>query len=130
MWKQERNNKSAKSKKPTFSLCCCVGEVELPKFRHPPSYLASLLMGSANARHFRNNIRAYNCMFAYTSLGGNINKLINKGNAPFCFSLTGQNHYHFGSLMPEKGKPPRFCQLYFYDTENEVNNRISAVEKK
>ncbi|GKE09362.1 hypothetical protein Tco_1412913 [Tanacetum coccineum] len=29
-----------------------------------------------------------------------------------------------GSLCPTKGDPPRFLQLYIYDTENEVANRM------
>ncbi|GJT29014.1 DNA helicase PIF1, ATP-dependent [Tanacetum coccineum] len=29
-----------------------------------------------------------------------------------------------GSLLPDEGKPPMFSQLYIYDTENEVQNRI------
>lgn len=29
--------------------------------------------------------------------------------------------------MPTAGQSPKFCQLYIYDTENEVHNRIDAV---
>ncbi|GJW33881.1 hypothetical protein Tco_0053913 [Tanacetum coccineum] len=30
-----------------------------------------------------------------------------------------------GSLCPADGEPPRFLQLYIYDTDNEVDNRLS-----
>ncbi|KAI9091201.1 hypothetical protein K1719_028265 [Acacia pycnantha] len=33
------------------------------------------------------------------------------------------------SLLPENGAKPVYSQLYIYDTENEVENRISAVSK-
>nr|GEV59534.1 helitron helicase-like domain-containing protein [Tanacetum cinerariifolium] len=49
-------------------------------------------------RHFLENIRAYIQMFSMTSLG---------------------------SLCPAEGAPPRFLQLYIYDTDNEVDNRMS-----
>ena len=32
-----------------------------------------------------------------------------------------------GSLKPKEGDSPKFCQLYVYDTENEIKNRMNAV---
>lgn len=110
---------------PTFSICCAGGQIKLPAVKQPPPYLASLLFG--HSRHFRDSSKVYNSMFSFTSLGGNVDKLINKnGRAPFCFKLGGQNHHQMGSLIPIEGRRPQFCQLYFYDTDNEVNNRMSA----
>ncbi|XP_074327314.1 uncharacterized protein LOC141665237 [Apium graveolens] len=31
------------------------------------------------------------------------------------------------SLKPKDGQPAKFCQLYVYDTENEIENRMNAV---
>lgn len=42
----------------------------------------------------------------------------------------GQNHHKIGSLMPTPGQTAKFAQLYIYDTENEVSNRIKAISKK
>nr|GEZ88770.1 helitron helicase-like domain-containing protein [Tanacetum cinerariifolium] len=53
--------------------------------------------------HFMKNIRAYNQMFSMTSLGARVDESINIA----------------------EGDPPRFLQLYIYDTENEVDNRMS-----
>ncbi|XP_075088408.1 uncharacterized protein LOC142170407 [Nicotiana tabacum] len=39
--------------------------------------------------------------------------------------MSGQNYHHIGSLLPEIGKKPQFAQLYIYDTENEISNRMS-----
>ena len=33
----------------------------------------------------------------------------------------------FGSLIPDDGDTPKFCQLYIYDTANEVSNRLRWV---
>ncbi|GJU76542.1 ATP-dependent DNA helicase PIF1 [Tanacetum coccineum] len=35
-----------------------------------------------------------------------------------------------GSLLPTEGVPPRYAQLYFFDTQNEIRNRMSALMEK
>lgn len=63
----------------------------------------------------------------FTSLGGKIQSSINNGSSPYTFLLHGQNYHLLGSLLPEEGTTPKFSQLYIYDTENEVRNRMRAV---
>jgi hypothetical protein len=41
------------------------------------------------------------------------------------FIIAGQNYHRIGTLMPSEGERPKFAQLYIYDTENEVQNRLS-----
>ncbi|XP_074341985.1 uncharacterized protein LOC141679383 [Apium graveolens] len=127
MWNEERNNKSCPRKEPTFSMCCRNGQIHLPKERSPPEPLASLLLGGEKLRHFKQYIRVYNCMFQFTSTGGKIDNSINRGSSPYCFRLQGQNYHLVGSLVPLDGSSPKFCQLYIYDTQNEVENRINAM---
>jgi hypothetical protein len=76
---------------------------------------------------FRLGIRIYNSLFAFTSLGGSVDNSVNNGSAPYVFRLNGQNHHRIGSLIPVDGQRPKFAQLYIYDTENEVTNRIGSV---
>ncbi|GJY36445.1 DNA helicase [Tanacetum coccineum] len=38
---------------------------------------------------------------------------------------SGQLYHWIGSLCPAEGERPRFLQLYIYDTDNEVDNRMS-----
>ncbi|XP_074374279.1 uncharacterized protein LOC141714673 [Apium graveolens] len=127
IWNEERNNKSCPLKEPTFSVCCRNGQIHLPKKRPPPEPLASLLLGGEKSRHFKQYIRVYNCMFQFTSTGGKIDNSINRGSSPYCFHLQGQNYHLVGSLVPLDGSSPKFCQLYIYDTQNEVENRINAM---
>ncbi|XP_074342032.1 uncharacterized protein LOC141679429 [Apium graveolens] len=127
MWNEERNNKSCPRKEPTFSMCCRNGQIHLPKERPPPEPLASLLLGGEKSRHFKQYIRVYNCMFQFTSRGGKIDNSINRGSSPYYFRLQGQNYHLVGSLVPLDGSSPKFCQLYIYDTQNEVENRINAM---
>ncbi|XP_074327785.1 uncharacterized protein LOC141665699 [Apium graveolens] len=127
MWNEERNNKSCLRKEPTFSMCCRKGQIHLPKERPPPKPLASLLLGGEKSRHFKQYIRVYNCMFQFTSSGGKIDNSINRGSSPYCFRLQGQNYHLVGSLVPLDGSSPKFCQLYIYDTQNKIENRINAM---
>ncbi|XP_073152320.1 uncharacterized protein [Henckelia pumila] len=62
-------------------------------------------------------------------MGGKIDSSLNQGGSPPVFKLHGQNYHLIGSLLPCEGVSPKFAQLYIYDTENEISNRISAVRQ-
>jgi hypothetical protein len=64
-------------------------------------------------------------MFSFTSLGGKIESSEGTGSWPPHFVIAGQNYHRLGSLLPNDGNPPKFAQLYIYDTQHEINNRIS-----
>ncbi|XVF50692.1 hypothetical protein PTKIN_Ptkin04bG0122800 [Pterospermum kingtungense] len=56
--------------------------------------------------------------------GGKIDDDINRRPGPYVFRIMGQNYHKLVSLLPLDGQRPRFAQLYIYDTENEVSNRM------
>ncbi|KAM3234135.1 hypothetical protein P3L10_019494 [Capsicum annuum] len=60
-------------------------------------------------------------------MGGRVDGSINRSKRPYIFRMSGQNYHHIGSLLPEIGKTPRFSQLYIYDTENEITNRMNCL---
>jgi CRISPR/Cas system-associated exonuclease Cas4 (RecB family) len=127
LWYEERLNSNKSTTNPSFGMCCKQGKIKLPPLKEPPQYLKRLLTGEGkDSTNFRENIRSYNSMFAFTSMGGIVDKEINMGKGPYVFRLHGQNYHHIGTLLPEEGNKPRFAQLYIYDTENEVANRISV----
>jgi hypothetical protein len=66
------------------------------------------------------NIRQYNWLFAFTSMGAHVDN----GCGPPVFKISGY-------LLPLKDETPKFLQLYIYDTSNEVRNRLRcpAVEE-
>jgi hypothetical protein len=75
-------------------------------------------------KKFRDNIRAYNSMFAFTSMGAKIDTSVNDQPAPYVFKISGHCHYLMGSLLPVNGESPKFAQLYVFDTTHEVANRL------
>ena len=60
-------------------------------------------------------------------MGANIDRSVNDGRGPPVFKISGQVHHRIGSLLPPDGSPPKFLQLYIYDTANEVSNRLKAL---
>lgn len=125
LWFEERVEKFKRINDVKFTLCCQKGKVKLPFLQGPPQLLMSLMFGKdERSNHYKENIRAYNNMFSFTSIGGKIQSLITDSSGPPQFILTGQNYHRIGSLLPEDGCQPKFAQLYIYDTQNEVHNRI------
>ncbi|XP_074300820.1 uncharacterized protein LOC141632144 [Silene latifolia] len=60
-------------------------------------------------------------------MGGKIDHAINQGRGPYTFRMGGQNVHRIGTLVPPAESSPKFCQLYLYDTEEEVHNRKTAI---
>lgn len=89
--------------------------------------MKNLLSGGPATTHYKKNIRIYNSLFAFTSLGGRIDNKINKGRAPYTFKLSGQNYHLIGSICPVNGETSKYFQLYVYDTENEIENWKNAI---
>ena len=119
MLKEERVNKSVTKGSPIFSRCCAKGQIKLPKENPTPSFIWQLCNDKQKSQKFKDGIRLYNSLFAFTSTGGKVDNSINNGGAPYVYRLNGQNHHVFGSLIPNNGDDPKFCQLYIYDTEHE-----------
>lgn len=126
MWSEERLKKPTKNNVAHFVLCCIEGKVHLPPFRQTPVFLDGLLdyRGGKRSRTFRDNIRVYNAMFQFTSIGGKIDEDVNRRPGPYVFRICGQNYHRIGSLLPVDGQQPCFAQFYIHDTENEVSNRM------
>jgi hypothetical protein len=129
MWYQERTNKARHSIHPTFSMCCRKGIVLIPYLETPPKYLQHLLFDntSIDSKNYQNNTRVYNTMFAFTSQGMTLDTKFGGGRGPPTIRLQGQACHRIGSMLPLPGNAPKFAQLYIYDTENEVANRMQGV---
>lgn len=129
LWDDERVRNQRNTSSPKFYLCCGCGKTKLPHSKEPPTFLKQLVVDGTNpkSKHFLENIRAYNTMFSFTSMGGKVDRTVTDARGPYSFRLYGENYHLLGSLLPVEGQPPKFAQLYIYDTENEIQNRLSAV---
>nr|XP_029145189.1 uncharacterized protein LOC112717234 [Arachis hypogaea] len=127
-WYGERKEKHYNTNEPTYTLCCKGGQVEIPQLQEAPKVLYNLLYGNdARSKHFRENIRTYNSMFQFTSLGAKIDRGKSSSRGPPTFILCGENYHLMGSLIPPDGYMTKFAQLYVIDTENEIQNRMCVI---
>jgi len=98
----------------------------LPAPQETPNYLDNLLNpnNGSLSKKFRREIRAYNSMFAFTSMGAVVDHSVNSRPGSYVFKVNGYCHHFMGSLLPMDNKGPKFAQLYIFDTDNEVSNRL------
>jgi hypothetical protein len=82
------------------------GRILLPPYQQLPQPLLSPLTSPHVSRHFFDHIRQYNSMFAMTSMGAKVIESVNDAHGPYVFKIS---------------------QLYLFDIEHEVLNRISVV---
>jgi hypothetical protein len=128
-WYEERLRRDRNTPNPIYNLCCKGGKVFLQPSDPPPQPLMDLLTAKDRtlSKHFFDHIRQYNTMFAMTSMGAKVNDSINDGGGPYVFKISGQPCHRIGSLKPNRGQRPEYAQLYMFDTENEVQNRINVA---
>ena len=125
---------SGKVDSPKFNHCCSDGKEVLPimgDLRQVPELL-QLFNGSDNSsRDFRDNIRAYNSLLSFTSCGAKVDaSLLVERTGVFTYRIHGEMYHLIGSLLPEEGREPSFLQLYFYDTDNELENRMRSMRNR
>nr|KAJ0204134.1 hypothetical protein LSAT_V11C500232920 [Lactuca sativa] len=127
LWQNEALIGNKDGNKTSFSMCCGNGKVELPKLKQAPEDYQNLYHSvHPKGKHFLNNIRLFNSMFSFTSMGRKVDSSVNKGKGPYIFRLSSQNYHCMGNLLPIDGSQPKFSQLYIYDIENELSNRQHA----
>ena len=96
----------------------------------PPEELKLLMHSSTTTgRAFLKSIRIYNSALAFASLGAHVDERFTRGGGVYSFRVHGQIYHNIGTLLPSEGigQMPRFAQLYFYDTEQELQNRLRCV---
>jgi hypothetical protein len=114
IWYHERAEKHRGKNILKVSMCCKKGKV-IPLMREPLPLLRSLFNGDhPKSSNFIVNIRSYNNMFSFTSMGGKIDPGMDDGPGPPHFVVSGQNYHRLGSLIPTEGNRPKFAQLYIY----------------
>ncbi|KAK9903793.1 hypothetical protein M0R45_000903 [Rubus argutus] len=109
-WLSESKKNASKRNPPIHTKCCREGRIKLQAPHATPPFLEKMLDPN-NGRQsilFKENIRAYNSMFAFTSIGAKIDQSINDGSGPYVFNISGQVHHLMGSLLPPEHESPKF----------------------
>ena len=95
MWYDERVDVSKSTSTPRFNMCCKQELIPLPPLKPTPPFLKELLDSDGGIRNskFKCQIRIYNSLFQFTSLGGIVDNNINRIAAPYVFKLSRQNYH-------------------------------------
>ncbi|CAG8788683.1 28086_t:CDS:2, partial [Gigaspora margarita] len=71
---------------------------------------------------------AYNNLFAFTSMGVHLDQHFANGKTGiYTFCAQGNMYYAIGSFLPPAEDSPKYLQLYIYDTEHKINNRLQIM---
>ena len=101
------------------------GKIALPLLEPPPEPLQTLLSStSAVSARFRDDIWKYNRAFAFTSLGVTEDHSVNRGRGPPVFRISGELHHWSGALTPPPGRSARYAQLYIYEPQAALEDRV------
>jgi hypothetical protein len=60
-------------------------------------------------------------------MGAHIDRLVNDGCGPPLFKIHGQVYHRVSSLLPSDDGPPKFLQLYIYDTGSKIRNCLKCL---
>ncbi len=71
-----------------------------------------------SAVKYQDQIRMYNLVLAFTSLGAKVDELVTRSIGPYSFHIQGEFYHKIGSLRLIEGQHPHFAQLYIFNTQN------------
>jgi hypothetical protein len=85
------------------------GKVTLPPLAPPPKPLRRLLTrNEADAKDFRQCIRSYNNVLAFTFVGANLDTSVAQPNN-YIYRLRGELYHRMGSLLPQPSEVPKLA---------------------
>ena len=115
---------SSPEHRPEFTTCCQRGHISLCLLSPPPPFLCWLLdSDDAEGKEFCSNIRQYNMALAFTSLSVKEDASVNRQGG-WVFRVHGDLCHLIGSLCANEGKPPAYTQLYIYDSQLALAQRM------
>ncbi|KAL7175402.1 hypothetical protein ACSBR2_029073 [Camellia fascicularis] len=114
----------------TSTMCCNNGTIVLLLVTAPNEMIDIFFDQTVEGHHFRQNIRAYNHVFSFTSMGVHVDEnLGTRTRGVYTFHAQGAIYHKIGSLLPNSSDRPRYLQLYVYDTDHENENQMFENEE-
>nr|GEW30526.1 hypothetical protein [Tanacetum cinerariifolium] len=113
-----------------YSICCKKGKVMLEKPPATPKLLLDLFLNDdGKIQNFTNNIRTYNSMFIFTSMGEKVDDSVNRrGCGPYVFRLHGQTYHSMGSFLLQEAKQSKHrCDTYSNIRSSIANGNIDPT---
>lgn len=64
--------------------------------------------------YYRDNIRSFNMIFSFASLGGKVDRTVIKGRDPDMYQIQGENYHLKGNLNPTGSESAKSNSSKFY----------------
>ena len=130
-WEAELGSRKAQAGEASFESCCKHGQVRIEPMLPLPEPLNTLMSGNnTQSKAFRERLRKWNSIFAFTRILFNKDTRINEIGGNFqLFQLHGSLYHRQGPLVPA-GRPvdARFSQGYLYDPAEAAAARAGGAE--
>ncbi|KAH9052153.1 hypothetical protein Ae201684P_013655 [Aphanomyces euteiches] len=98
--------------------CCDSGARVLPVATWPDTPEFREYIDLFKTRGFVNNIRRYNALFAFTSIG--TKEIIHGNGGPRSYTIQGELHHSIGPLLPADEEQASYAQIYITDPETQA----------
>ncbi|RIB19364.1 hypothetical protein C2G38_1892905, partial [Gigaspora rosea] len=97
-------------------FCCNDGKIRLVNTETPAALKDLFTRMDIIGYDFRNNIQAYNNLFAFISLGVHLDQQFANGkNGIYTFRAQGSMYHVIGFFLSPAEYSPKYLQLYIYD---------------
>lgn len=131
MWISERKANSS-LRNPEFQMCCANGKSVLEPLKPIPEVIANLLRNNDVAsRDFKDKIRTYNSALSFTSMNANLDRSVANSNVgAYAYRIHGTVYHLMSNSLtpnPNENQQPKFAQIYIFDSENELQNRMNVA---
>ncbi|KAG5612640.1 hypothetical protein H5410_023921 [Solanum commersonii] len=94
-------------------FCCDNGSIGLSSYNMPIELHNLFLGDSKECQHFRTYSRAYNNMFAFSSLGVHYDRqLAQRNHGIYTFKVQGQIYHFIDDLIPSNRKPKIYNYIF------------------
>ena len=111
----------------TKGFCCADKTISLTTNDVPEQLYHLFTSNTVESTNFLTYVRTYNNKFAFTSFGVKFDRdLCRRNKGIYTFRAQGQIYHYINDLTPLDGHPS-YLQLYFYDTEHELDNRVYDI---
>ena len=101
--------------------CCFKGKITLPEIRWPDSESVRSFRKLFTNSRFMKNIRKYNALFAFTSIG--TKEVKHQGRGPISYCVQGQLTHNIESILPQGESTEQLAQIYIVDIAQQLDIR-------
>ncbi|KAL6643881.1 hypothetical protein ACP70R_018647 [Stipagrostis hirtigluma subsp. patula] len=112
-------------------FCCRDGKVHLSTPEVPPELMRLWSSADSDAKHFRDNIRFFNGHFSFSSLYAKLDNSMTdvRNSGIYTFRAHGQIYHNIRSFARD-GTEPRHLELYFYDDDPSLEQRMHSCRRE